>query len=150
MSTIKIKSTVSLPYSIVKRAVVDKDGKLLKYLMPIGCKLLHYKGLRRGSITRVKIFNSSVTFKTITYSPGRDKTSFHDIFKDGTFLGIKFWSHRHKIISASMGSTDIHDEITFTTKNKLKDALLHVVIYSSFRLRSLQYKLFFKQIWNTK
>lgn len=143
LGIIKINTKVGKPFATVKQAFVNKDAKLLKYLLPIGSELLHYKGIRRGAIIKVKVFGVPCKFKVITYSVGKSSLYFNDIMQEGTLLGTKYWSHRHKIKKLSDNETVIIDEITFTSTNKYKDFILHVLFLSSFAIRSLQYKTFF-------
>lgn len=143
LGIIKLKTTVNADYATVKKAFTDRDGKLFKFLLPLGCKVLHYKGLRRGAIIKVKILGEIVKFKNITYTSTKEKTLFNDIFKDGEFLGIKFWSHRHKILNGK-DTTTIYDEVTFTTRNRKLDLILHMLISPFIKMRWIRYKLFFK------
>jgi len=145
LGIIKLKTNVKADYNTVIKAFADRNGKLFKFLLPLGCKVVHYKGLRRGAIIKLKILGEVVKFKNITYTTTKNKTLFNDIFKDGEFLGIKFWSHRHKIINGK-DITTIIDEVTFTTRNKKLDLLLHMVIGSFIKMRWIRYKLFFKGI----
>ena len=52
---IKVNTKVNANLSDVKKAFVDKEGKLLKFLLPFGTKVLHYKGIRRGAILKLKL-----------------------------------------------------------------------------------------------
>jgi ligand-binding SRPBCC domain-containing protein len=143
LGIVKLETKVKADYNTVIKAFTDREGKLFEFLLPVGCKIVHYKGLRRGAIIKLKILGEVIKFKNITYTSTKDKTLFNDIFKDGEFLGIKFWSHRHKIINGS-DTTTIIDEITFTTRNKKLDLILHAVIASFIKLRWIRYKLFFR------
>ena len=143
LGIIKTKTNISKPFSVVKKAFVDKEGKLLQSLLPPFCKLLHYKGVRRGAIIKISLFGKKCTFKVVTYSTSYDKLYFNDIIKEGKLLGISFWSHRHKINKLSDNDTVIIDEVTFTSRNRYKDFILHVLFLASFIVRSIQYKIFF-------
>ena len=88
------------------------------------------------------VLNEVVTFKIATYSTAKDKLYFNDILHRGKFLGIKFWSHSHTIITDGNGS-NIKDTITFTTKNKSLDKLYNIILRIVFYLRSIKYKIFF-------
>lgn len=143
LGQIKIKTTVSSPYEEVKSAFVDKSGKLLNFLVPMGSKLVHYKGVRRGAITKIKVFGNICTFKIATYSTSKNQLTFKDFLKDGDMFGVKFWSHVHKIKSLSKNKSIIIDEVTFTTRSKKKDFLLHVLFLTSFVIRCIKYKVFF-------
>ena len=154
LGIIKTKTNISKPFSVVKKAFVDKEGKLLQSLLPPFCKLLHYKGVRRGAIIKISLFGKKCTFKislfgkkctfkVVTYSTSNDKLYFNDIIKEGKLLGISFWSHRHKINKLSDNDTVIIDEVTFTSRNRYKDFILHVLFLASFIVRSIQYKIFF-------
>jgi len=143
LGIIKLKTTINKPFSVVKKSFVDKNGKLLKFLLPPFCKLLHYKGIRRGAIVKVSLFNKPCKFKVVNYSTSNNNLYFNDIIKEGKLLGISFWSHRHKINTLSKGKTVIIDEVTFTSRNKYKDFVLHVLFLASFFVRLIQYKIFF-------
>ena len=143
LGIIKTKTNISKPFSVVKKAFVDKQGELLQSLLPPFCKLLHYKGVRRGAIIKISLFGKKCTFKVVTYSTSNDKLYFNDIIKEGKLLGISFWSHRHKINKLSDNDTVIIDEVTFTSRNRYKDFILHVLFLASFIVRSIQYKIFF-------
>ena len=138
----EIITNISKPFDVVKKAFVDKEGKLFRRLVPLGCELLHYKGLRRGAIIKIMIFNQVATFKIATYSTAKDKLYFNDILHSGKFLGIKFWSHRHTIIPNGT-NTAIKDTVTFTTKNKSLDRLYNTVLRIIFLFRVFKYKIFF-------
>ena len=49
----------------------------------------------------------------------------------------------HKINKLSDNDTVIIDEVTFTSRNRYKDFILHVLFLASFIVRSIQYKIFF-------
>ena len=138
----EIVTNIKRPFSDVKKAFVDKEGKLFKVLIPFGCELLHYKGLRRGAIIKIMIFGRVVTFKVATYSTSNKKLYFNDILHRGKFYGIKFWSHRHTITNEGE-TTKIKDTLTFTTKNKLLDAIYNVLLRITFFFRAIKYKMFF-------
>ena len=140
---IKLETKVKAPFPKVKKAFVNKDGNLLKFLLPMFSKLLHYKGIRRGALLKIKIpFTGGLCFKIVTYNTSKEKLYFNDILYEGSMFGAKFWSHRHSIIKQT-NHTLIKDDITFTTKNALKDKLHHAIIYPYFLLRVLKYKLYF-------
>jgi len=138
----EIITNINKPFSVVKKSFVDKDGKLFKRLIPFGCELLHYKGLRRGAIIKIMVLSQVVTFKIATYSTAKDKLYFNDILHRGKFLGIKFWSHRHTIVPNG-DCTSIKDTITFTTKNKSLDRLYNIILRIIFLFRICKYKIFF-------
>ena len=41
------------PFLFVKKQFTNKEGKLLRYLTPAGCEVVHHRGLRRGAITKI-------------------------------------------------------------------------------------------------
>ena len=143
LGIIKTQTKINKQFSLVKKLFVDKEGKLLRSLLPPFCKLLHYKGIRRGAIIKISLFGKPCKFKVVTYSTSNDKLYFNDIIKEGKLLGISYWSHRHKINKLSNDSTVIIDEVTFTSRNKYRDFILHVLFSASFVVRSIQYKIFF-------
>ena len=140
---IKITTKVNANLEKVKKAFVDKQGKLLKYLLPFGSKVLHYKGIRRGAILKIKLpFMNELKFKIVTYNTTPNKLYFNDILSEGSLFGAKFWSHRHDINNFN-GHTVIKDEIAFTTKDEKKDKLLHAILLPYFLFRKLKYKVYF-------
>ena len=127
-------------FLFVKKQFTNKEGKLLKYLAPAGCEVVHHRGLRRGAITKILMLSRLITFTT-----DRNKLYFNDILKEGDFFGIKFWSHRHTVekCGPTHESTAIIDEIEFTTKNKALYSFYKVLITLYFLIRKVKYKLFF-------
>ena len=139
-----IKTNVNSSFKDVKSAFVDRNGELLKYLCPKGTSVVHHKGIRRGAVTKIDFFGDIVKFKVVGYKTSKSDLFFNDILVDGNFLGIKFWSHRHKLKAISDDKTMIEDEVTFTTKSAVMDWILHICLFVSFVTRKLKYKLFFK------
>ena len=141
---IKLETAVGQSYNQVKKIILNKDGKLLRFILPFGYKIVHYKGIRRGAIIKIRNPLGTVyTYKLVTYSTSKNKTTYHSIWKEGKMLsGIKFWSHRH-FVEQMKGYTIIKEELTFTTKNRLLDFFLHVIIKIHFWIKSLKYKIFF-------
>jgi hypothetical protein len=141
---IKLETTIGQSYYKVKKTVLNKDGKLLKFMLPLGYTLVHYKGIRRGAIIKImNPFGTVYTYKLVTYSTSKNKTTYHSIWKEGKMLsGIKFWPHRH-FIEQMKGYTIIKEVLTFTTKNRSIDFFLHIFIKPYFWIRSLKYKIFF-------
>lgn len=138
MFTTKINKS----YHSVRSSFVSRDGALINYLTPPMCELIHYKGLRRGAILRYLMFDQPTTFKVVTYSTKDNELYYHDILKEGKPLGIKFWSHRHRIKEVGKNSL-IQDEITFSTSNIKMDFILNPLVAGYFLLRKLKYKIFF-------
>lgn len=138
MFTTKINKS----YDFVRSSFVSRDGVLIDYLTPPMCELIHYKGLRRGAILRYLIFNQPATFKVVTYSTKDNELYYHNILKEGKPLGIKFWSHRHRIKEVGKNSL-IQDEIIFSTSNTRMDFILKPFVAGYFLLRKLKYKIFF-------
>ena len=141
MGVIQISTEVRAPYETVKKLFLDREGKLFKFLTPSFCEVTHYKGIRRGAVIKLKLFDKPCEFKVITYSTNKNKTSFNYIITKGNVFDAKFWSHRH-FIERSGDNTVIRDELAFTSKNKIRDAFLHAFLFCSFRIRSLKYKIF--------
>tara|TARA_B100000686_G_scaffold352606_1_gene455193 strand:- start:7984 stop:8418 length:435 start_codon:yes stop_codon:yes gene_type:complete len=141
----KFTTKINKHFWVVKKAFVDKEGKLLRQILPMGSELVYYKGLRRGAIAKILMLGKLLTFKVITYNTDRHKLYFNDIHKDGNFFGIKFWSHRHTVekLASDDNKTIITDEVAFTTKNRLVDFFYGIFIRLHFGVRILKYKLFF-------
>jgi len=141
----KFTTKINKHFLIVKKSFVDKEGKLLRYTLPIGSELVYYKGLRRGAIVKILVLRRLLKFKVITYSTDKHKLYFNDIHKDGNFFGIRFWSHRHTVEKSAVedDKTIITDEVTFTTRNRLLDFILGIFVRVHFNIRTIKYKLFF-------
>ena len=125
----------------VKNAFIDKHGKLLRALTL--SPITYYKGLRRGARLEKRVFKSTVKHKVITYSSTAKRLYWVDILASKHPLGIKFYSHRHKV-TQGFHCVWIVDSIEFSTQNKIKDLFLKLcfIIYNCTYLK-LRYKLFF-------
>jgi len=135
---IKIKNT---DLATVKNAFIDKDGALIKAVT--FSPITYYKGLRRGARLEKSIFKSTVEHKVITYTSRKNMLYWVDILVSKHPLGIKFWSHRHKV-KQGFRCVWIIDSIEFTTQNKIKDMFLKLVfIIYKCTYQKLRYKLFF-------
>lgn len=141
MGVIKVKTKVRAPYELVKKLFLDREGKLFRFLVPPFVEIVHYKGVRRGAIIKIKVLSRPCEFKVITYSTDKTKLSFNDIITKGDIFGATFWSHRH-FVEKTGTHTMITDELAFTSRNKIRDAFLHIFLFCSFKLRSLKYKVF--------
>ena len=54
MGVIKVKTKVRAPYELVKKLFLDREGKLFRFLVPPFVEIVHYKGVRRGAIIKIK------------------------------------------------------------------------------------------------
>ena len=142
---IKIKNT---DIETVKNAFIDKDGALLKAVS--FSPITYYKGLRRGARLEKRVFKSTVKHKVITYSSTKNMLYWVDILISKHPLGIKFWSHRHRV-EQGFDCVWVIDSIEFTTQNKIKDLFLKLLylIYKC-TYQKLRYKIFFLSLTGVK
>jgi ligand-binding SRPBCC domain-containing protein len=59
---------------------------------------------------------------------------------------LKFWKHKHRILSINKNKSYIIDEIEYKTFNKLFDYLIFPIMYLQFFYRKPIYKNFFKNL----
>jgi ligand-binding SRPBCC domain-containing protein len=139
----EFKTIVNKPLSSVKAAFTDLDSALLNRILPFGCGILKFKGIRRrAKISIYTWFFKTYKFKVVMASSTDSQYYFH-LINDGDMpFGIKLWTNRYRLLSTERG-TEIVNTIEYTTKNSNLDKFLSVFIRMMFSLRKLKYKMFF-------
>tara|TARA_B100000902_G_scaffold90429_1_gene94110 strand:- start:3116 stop:3547 length:432 start_codon:yes stop_codon:yes gene_type:complete len=133
---------INSDYNVVKSSYSDIRGVLVKKLLPFGCGLDKYKGLRRRAVLRVWIGSKMYKFKVAMYSSTKQKYYLHIVnAEDGPF-NLKFFSTRISVLDKGT-HTEITETLEFTTKNKLHDRILSLFINIHYAIKGMRYKLFF-------
>lgn len=129
--------------------VMDKfDIDLFKALKPpVGrMEIVEFTGSKTGDKVHLK-FLSPIKAEWISDivedSIDNEKAYFIDI---GSKLppGLIFWRHKHIVENTSENTATIVDAIFYYGSNKIIEALLFPILYSSFLLRKPIYKKYFK------
>ena len=139
----KFLTSINSEFDIVRKSFADKDCKLMNRLLPFGCGILRFKGIRRRAKISIHTwFLKTYSFKVVMTSSSASQYYFHIINEGDLIFGIKMWTHRYKIIRKTHG-VNIQETLEFTTKNKTLDIILSVFINMMFLIRKFKYKMFF-------
>jgi len=139
----EFNSTVSVPLQAVRDAFTDPDSKLMNRLLPFGCGVMKFKGIRRrAKISIYTWFFQTYHFKVAMCNSTESLYYFHIINENNLPFGIKLWTNRYSIVKSNNGC-NITNTIEYTTKNVALDKVLSVFITILFKIRALKYKLFF-------
>jgi len=140
---VEFKVTIDKPLEAVKAAFLDNDCKLMNKLLPFGCGILKFKGIRRRAIISVYTwFFKTYHFKIVMCNSTDALYYFHIINENDLPFGIKLWTNRYKIVKTKTGC-EIINAVEYTSKNSVLDRILSVFINMMFIMRKLKYKLFF-------
>ena len=125
------------------KAFLDKDCKLMNKLLPFGCGVLKFPGIRRRAIISVYTwFFKTFHFKVVMCNTTDQQYYFHIVNEGDLPFGIKLWTNRYKIVKTKDGC-EIINLVEYTTKNITLDKILSVFITMMFQIRKLKYKIFF-------
>lgn len=137
------KVLISKSMLTVKKAFLDKDCKLMNKLLPFGCGVLKFPGIRRRAIISVYTwFFKTFHFKVVMCNTTDQQYYFHIVNEGDLPFGIKLWTNRYKIVKTKDGC-EIINLVEYTTKNITLDKILRVFITMMFQIRKLKYKIFF-------
>jgi hypothetical protein len=137
------KVSLNAKMSTVREAFTDLDSNLMNRLLPFGCGILKFKGIRRrAKISVYTWFFKTYHFKIAMCSSTVQQYYFHIINEGNLPFGIKLWTNRYKIIKTKDGC-EIINQVEYTTKNITLDKILRVFITMMFQIRKLKYKVFF-------
>jgi hypothetical protein len=139
----EFKVSINKPVDVVKAAFLDSDCKLMNKLLPFGCGILKFKGIRRrATISVYTWFFKTYHFKIAMCNSTDSLYYFHVINENNLPFGIKFWTNRYNIVKTKEGC-EITNTIEYTSKNIALDKILSVFISMMFIMRKLKYKIFF-------
>ena len=139
----EFKVSINKPMDVIKAAFLDSDCKLMNKLLPFGCGILKFKGIRRrATISVYTWFFKTYHFKIAMCNSTDSLYYFHVINENNLPFGIKFWTNRYNIVKTKEGC-EITNTIEYTSKNIVLDKILSVFISMMFIMRKLKYKIFF-------
>jgi len=137
------KVSINKDLTTVKRAFLDKDCNLLNKILPFGCGILKFSGIRRrAKISVYTWFFKTYHFKVVMCNTTDQQYYFHIVNEGDSPLGLKLWTNRYTIIKTKDGC-EIVNVVEYTTKNITLDKILSVFITMMFQIRKLKYKMFF-------
>jgi ligand-binding SRPBCC domain-containing protein len=123
--------------------------QLFEFLLPpkLIARLIRYDGSRPGSIVHIR-FHLPYPSDWISIIKSEENNNNKYIFVDeGEKLpfGLKQWKHIHSVLKIDDNTTEIIDDMTFSTGLKLLDMLAYPVLFFAFYPRKKQYKQFFER-----
>lgn len=143
---IVINSPVNASFEKVSE---DFGEDLFTFLLPpkFIAGLVAYEGSTPGSKVHIR-FKFPLPTDWISIIKSEEKTNGKYVFVDeGEKLpfGLKSWKHIHSIVKAGEQSTEIIDDMNFSTGLKLFDLFIYPVLYLSFSPRKKLYKKYFEK-----
>lgn len=143
---ILIKTRLSKNYKEVSQ---DFNLKLFEALKPplINLNVARFDGCKKGDEVHLEIGLGPLKQKWISHITDDFENNNEWTFVDeGHVLPppLKDWKHTHRIINISDAQCEIHDDIEYSSRNRLLDLLLYPALYIQFALRIPVYKKFFK------
>jgi ligand-binding SRPBCC domain-containing protein len=143
---ILIKTTLSKNYREVHRGF---DLKLFKALKPplIALEVKRFDGCKKGDEVHLEIGLGPLKQKWVSLITENIENENECTFVDiGHILPppLKDWKHTHRILKINEQTCEIHDDIHFSSGNKLLDLFLYPALYAQFAFRIPVYKKFFK------
>ncbi len=143
---IVFRSQVNAPF---QKVAGDFGENLFTFLLPpkFVAGLVAYEGSKPGSKVHIR-FKLPVPSDWISIIKSEEKTNDKYVFVDeGEKLpfGLKSWKHIHSIFKTGEQSTEIIDDMNFSTGLKLFDFFVYPVLYLSFYPRKKLYKKYFEK-----
>lgn len=132
-----------------ERVAEDFGEDLFKFLLPpkIVASLVAYEGPAPGSKVHIR-FRFPFPSDWISIIKSEKKTNDRYVFVDeGEKLpfGLTKWKHIHSIVKRDENTTEIIDDMNFTTGARVLDFLVYPVLYLSFYPRKKLYKKYFEK-----
>lgn len=143
---IVLRSYVNAPF---EKVAGDFGEDLFTFLLPpkMVAGLVKYEGSEPGSKVHIR-FKLPLPADWISVIKSEEKTHEKHLFVDeGEKLpfGLKRWKHVHSIIKKGDNTTEIVDDMNFSSGLKLFDLLIYPVLYLSFYPRKKLYKKYFER-----
>lgn len=143
---ILIKTPISKNFDEVFKGF---DLNLFKALKPPLLKLdvPRFDGCKKGDEVHLKIGFGPISQDWVSHiSEHQDSENEHYFIDIGHVLPppLKSWKHKHRVIKVTDETCIIHDDIEFSSGNKIIDLCLYMPMYFQFWLRKPAYKKFFK------
>jgi ligand-binding SRPBCC domain-containing protein len=123
--------------------------ELFEFLLPpkLIARLVRYDGSRPGSIVHIR-FHLPFPSDWISIIKNENKSADKYFFVDeGDKLpfGLRSWKHLHMVVKVNHNTTEIIDDMSFSTGFKLFDMLAYPFLFFAFYPRKKQYKQFFER-----
>lgn len=143
---IELRSRVNCRFEEVSQ---NFGQELFEFLLPpkLVARLVRYDGSRPGSVVHIR-FRLPYPSDWISIIKSENKSAEKYFFVDeGEKLpfGLKSWKHLHLVVKIDGNTTEIIDDMTFSTGFKLLDILFYPVLFLAFYPRKKQYKQFFER-----
>jgi ligand-binding SRPBCC domain-containing protein len=143
---IELRSYVNAPF---EKVAGDFGEDLFTFLLPpkFVAGLVAYEGSKPGSKVHIR-FKLPLPADWVSVIKSEEKTQQKYVFVDeGEKLpfGLKRWRHIHSIIRKEENTTEIIDDMNFTTGFKFFDLFVYPVLYLSFYPRKKLYKKYFEK-----
>ncbi|WP_162343371.1 SRPBCC family protein [Cyclobacterium salsum] len=144
---INLSTRVNQPYLKVKEGFTEDLFQSLNPPFP-PVKLLRFDGSSTGDIVSLEL--NFLLFKQVWTSEITDDQTVENEFyfvDEGIKLPffLRFWRHKHRIVSKGATQSLIIDEISYRAPNILLEVVLFPVLYAQFALRKPIYKKYFGQ-----
>ena len=142
---ILIKTRLEKNYSEVFRGF---NVDLFKALKPplLSLEVVKFDGCVTGDEVSLEVGLGPLKKKWVSHITEHGESAEQYFFVDvGHVLPppLKDWRHTHRIIKLGENSTEIHDDIEFSSGFKVLDYLISPALYFQFWLRIPAYKKFF-------
>lgn len=132
----------------LKQVAAGFNEKLFKALAPPfpRLKLQRFDGSRKGDIVAMELNFGFMKQRWVSEITANGETEYEWYFIDeGRVLPkpLSYWQHRHRLQSLPGGGTRIVDDITYSSGNKLLDAVMYPALLAQFLYRKPVYKKLF-------
>ena len=143
---IVIRSVVNAPF---KRVAGDFGAELFRFLLPpeFVATLVAYEDSVPGSKVHIQ-FKLPFPSEWISIIKSEEKTEGRYVFVDeGEKLPfpLKKWKHIHSVVKRDESTTEIIDDMNFTTGTIPLDFFVYPVLYLAFYPRKKLYKKYFEK-----
>lgn len=146
MKRIVLYSKVNARY---EKVAGDFGEDLFTFLLPprFVASLVAYEGSAPGSRVHIR-FKLPLPSEWISIIKSEDKTEDRYVFVDeGEKLPfpLKKWKHIHSVVKRGENTTEIIDNMNFSTGSGFLDFLIYPFLYLAFYPRKKQYKKYFER-----
>ncbi|WP_162418314.1 SRPBCC family protein [Cyclobacterium roseum] len=142
---INLSTRVDQSYLKVKEGFTEDLFQSLNPPFP-PVKLLRFDGSSTGDIVSLEL--NFILFKQVwTSEITDDQTDENEFYfvDEGIKLPffLRFWRHKHRVVSQGPSQSLIIDEISYRAPNKILEIFLFPVLYAQFAMRKPVYKKYF-------
>ena len=141
-----VRTDVNQP---LKQVAAGFNEKLLKALAPPfpPMKLQRFDGSKKGDIVAMELQLGFMKQRWVSEITDHGETDKEWYFVDeGRVLPkpLKYWRHRHRLLSLPQGGTRIIDDLTYSSGNRFLDLVLYPAMLAQFIYRKPIYKKRFR------